>query len=325
MASALKAPANTKEEYLKYRPSIPVRKAPSIWWKYAFNCVVDDLREKRLHWSWPQMKERRDDRILYINLWKRKQMHIDVRETSVDDLSEESDNDESENEENKSNKYLYVTKKRVKKSGILNLREKYLLKEIESRRSVEDLLFFRYLADLELKNDTNSHITTSETDSESASNVDSTSQAKSSWGFSWGLGWGTKSTVSDETSTPNRIPEIELKELYNILGYDPTKKTNASSGLSNEGMDKSISGYIVSRMSFTLGRGSLTLANDPETKKFRCQNDYSMFYTSKPIILAMFQDLNIGVCTKQDSIKVFRVQIHQFVKYSCFYGCFIMN
>ncbi|KAJ3227354.1 hypothetical protein HK099_002420 [Clydaea vesicula] len=59
-------------KYRKFRPprTVPPAADPKAWFKYAGNCVLFDVHEKNRKWTWEYLKERRDDRISYVNVYK---------------------------------------------------------------------------------------------------------------------------------------------------------------------------------------------------------------------------------------------------------------
>ncbi|CAR23295.1 membrane morphogenesis protein VPS13 [Lachancea thermotolerans CBS 6340] len=56
----------------KHRPNFPVSEDPKAWFKYAAKAVLQEVHEKNYKWSWDYIKWRRDRRIEYIPLWKKK-------------------------------------------------------------------------------------------------------------------------------------------------------------------------------------------------------------------------------------------------------------
>jgi vacuolar protein sorting-associated protein 13A/C len=54
------------------RPNDSVSKAPKQWWNFALRCVVGDIRERHSRWRWETMKQRRQDRLSYLDLWQKK-------------------------------------------------------------------------------------------------------------------------------------------------------------------------------------------------------------------------------------------------------------
>ena len=58
-------------KYRKFRPPIDSspKKDPRTWFQYAAKCVLSDIHEKNFKWSWTYFKQRREDRIKYIELF----------------------------------------------------------------------------------------------------------------------------------------------------------------------------------------------------------------------------------------------------------------
>ncbi|KAI9788366.1 MAG: hypothetical protein M1816_006969 [Peltula sp. TS41687] len=61
------------QEYKKYQPKgVTPKQDPKAWLKFAGNAVLDKIHDRNRRWSWAYMKERRDDRKRYIELFKKK-------------------------------------------------------------------------------------------------------------------------------------------------------------------------------------------------------------------------------------------------------------
>lgn len=60
------------KEFKKYRPLVPVKKDPKAWFRFAGNVVLKQIHQKNREWSWDYMKERRETRLRYIELYKKK-------------------------------------------------------------------------------------------------------------------------------------------------------------------------------------------------------------------------------------------------------------
>ncbi|KAI1730781.1 repeating coiled region of VPS13 domain-containing protein [Ditylenchus destructor] len=56
--------------HLKHRPNlIEYRQHFAQWWKYAYTCIVEDIRRKRKNWSWEMMKNHRAMVRKYKDAW----------------------------------------------------------------------------------------------------------------------------------------------------------------------------------------------------------------------------------------------------------------
>ncbi|KAL1985887.1 hypothetical protein VTN96DRAFT_7265 [Rasamsonia emersonii] len=75
------------QEYRKLRPARSPKEDPRAWLKFAGNAVLSKIHERNRRWTWDYIKERRDDRIAYITLFKRKKRG----ETLSPDEAAESD------------------------------------------------------------------------------------------------------------------------------------------------------------------------------------------------------------------------------------------
>ncbi|KAM7261915.1 hypothetical protein ACFE04_020992 [Oxalis oulophora] len=105
--------------YGRYRPwGCPLSKKPSgwqkMWWQYAQSCVLSDVRKKLKKASWRYLGQRLGDRRKYVNLYKTK-LEFLRQEQSVDEFT---------------------------------LRE---LEKMEKESDIDDLLSYRSIAELELK------------------------------------------------------------------------------------------------------------------------------------------------------------------------------
>ncbi|PQE10057.1 Vacuolar sorting-associated 13 protein [Rutstroemia sp. NJR-2017a BVV2] len=61
------------QEYKKFAPKgVRPKEDPRAWFKFAGNAVLSKIHDRNRRWSWGYFKERRDDRIRYIELFKKK-------------------------------------------------------------------------------------------------------------------------------------------------------------------------------------------------------------------------------------------------------------
>ncbi|EGC37154.1 hypothetical protein DICPUDRAFT_94146 [Dictyostelium purpureum] len=104
-------------KYLKYRPVVKVSDSPKLWWKYAGQVILDQIREKRYSRSWDFLLQRRRDRIAYVSLFKRSIPKVD---------------------------WLVS----------LNKQEVEQMNQLEEKLSFEDIIYFRSLAYAEIKRET---------------------------------------------------------------------------------------------------------------------------------------------------------------------------
>jgi vacuolar protein sorting-associated protein 13A/C len=59
-------------EYKKYQPKSSPSEDPQAWLRFAGQAVLEKIHDRNKRWSWAYFKERRDDRIRYIELFKKK-------------------------------------------------------------------------------------------------------------------------------------------------------------------------------------------------------------------------------------------------------------
>ena len=60
------------QEYRKLQPAKRPKEDPKAWLHFAGKAVLDRIHDRNRRWSWEYFKERRDDRIQYISLFKKK-------------------------------------------------------------------------------------------------------------------------------------------------------------------------------------------------------------------------------------------------------------
>lgn len=73
------------QEHKKYRPTSTPKEDPRAWFQFAGHAVLRKIHERNRRWTWDYIKERRDDRIAYIDLFKRKKREDTL---TADELSE---------------------------------------------------------------------------------------------------------------------------------------------------------------------------------------------------------------------------------------------
>ena len=60
------------QEYKKLQPKSSPKEDPAGWLRFAGKAVLDKIHDRNKRWSWAYFKERRDDRLRYIELFKKK-------------------------------------------------------------------------------------------------------------------------------------------------------------------------------------------------------------------------------------------------------------
>lgn len=60
------------QEYQKLQPKSTPKEDPKAWLKFAFTAVLSKIQERNRKWTWGYFQERRDDRLRYIDLFKKK-------------------------------------------------------------------------------------------------------------------------------------------------------------------------------------------------------------------------------------------------------------
>ena len=75
------------QEYKRLQPKDATPKEdPRAWLRFAGNAVLNKIHEKNRKWSWDYFKERRDDRIRYIELFKKTKQQQQLTSTESEDL-----------------------------------------------------------------------------------------------------------------------------------------------------------------------------------------------------------------------------------------------
>lgn len=77
------------QEYKKYQPKKSPKEDPKAWLKFAGDAVLNKIHDRNKKWSWEYFKERRDMRLRYIELFKKKkkdQQFDEKEKKEYDDL-----------------------------------------------------------------------------------------------------------------------------------------------------------------------------------------------------------------------------------------------
>lgn len=76
------------QEYKKYRPKdVTPKEDPKAWFLFAGNAVLRKIHERNRKWTWDYIRERRDDRLRYIELFKKKKQNQLLTPIETDDLN----------------------------------------------------------------------------------------------------------------------------------------------------------------------------------------------------------------------------------------------
>ncbi|QIW98704.1 hypothetical protein AMS68_004222 [Peltaster fructicola] len=60
------------QEHRRFQPRASPKEDPRAWFKFAGKAVLDRIHDRNRRWTWDYFKERRDDRLRYIELFKKK-------------------------------------------------------------------------------------------------------------------------------------------------------------------------------------------------------------------------------------------------------------
>ncbi|KAK6541287.1 hypothetical protein TWF694_008645 [Orbilia ellipsospora] len=76
------------QQYKKFRPKSALSNDSKAWFKFAITAVLSEIHEKNKKWTWAYFKERRDDRLQYINLFKKKKKSETLSTAETDELKQ---------------------------------------------------------------------------------------------------------------------------------------------------------------------------------------------------------------------------------------------
>ncbi|KAF2654929.1 vacuolar protein sorting-associated protein 13 [Lophiostoma macrostomum CBS 122681] len=74
------------QEYKKFQPKSSPKEDPAGWLRFAGQAVLDKIHDRNRRWSWDYFRERRDDRIRYIELFKKKKREEKLNASENEDL-----------------------------------------------------------------------------------------------------------------------------------------------------------------------------------------------------------------------------------------------
>ncbi len=75
------------QEYKKDQPKATPKEDPRAWLKFVGDAVLKKIHDRNRRWSWDFMKERRDDRIRYIELFKKKKKEEKMTPAETEELN----------------------------------------------------------------------------------------------------------------------------------------------------------------------------------------------------------------------------------------------
>lgn len=77
-----------RREYKSLQPKgVTPTEDPRAWFRFAGKAVLDKIHERNRKWSWDYFRERRDDRLRYIELFKKKKQQQQLTTDENDDLT----------------------------------------------------------------------------------------------------------------------------------------------------------------------------------------------------------------------------------------------
>ena len=75
------------QEYKKYQPTSTPKEDPRAWLRFAGQAVLTKIQDRNRRWTWDYFKERRDDRVRYIALFKKKKKDQTLTATETEELT----------------------------------------------------------------------------------------------------------------------------------------------------------------------------------------------------------------------------------------------
>lgn len=76
------------QEYKKVQPEKSPKEDPQAWIKFAGTAVLDKIHDRNRRWSWEYFKERRDQRLQYIELFKKKKKEQKLTDDETKNLND---------------------------------------------------------------------------------------------------------------------------------------------------------------------------------------------------------------------------------------------
>ncbi|KAL8833621.1 MAG: hypothetical protein Q9170_004169 [Blastenia crenularia] len=74
------------QEYKKFQPKSTPKEDPKAWLKFAFTSVHSKIQDRNRKWTWAYIRDRRDDRLRYIELFKKKKKEEKLSPAETSDL-----------------------------------------------------------------------------------------------------------------------------------------------------------------------------------------------------------------------------------------------
>ena len=75
------------QEYRKLQPKQSPQEDPRAWFRFAGNAVLDRIHDRNRRWTWEFFRERRDDRLRYIELFKKRKREEKSTQPETNELS----------------------------------------------------------------------------------------------------------------------------------------------------------------------------------------------------------------------------------------------
>ena len=166
--------------------------APLAWWKYAVEAVLMDRRERAKTYTPAFVAERRRDRLKYMKYWQRKCVGSELVTSGMEETGG-----------------IFFT---------LSRNGKKRMKELEQKLKVEDVLFFRSLADAELERTRGAREQRYRQLAEERA-----SSGGGVLGYLFGVGGGGVGSGQYTSASVPALSATERAKVFDDLGYDPTR------------------------------------------------------------------------------------------------------
>lgn len=203
------------KKFKKVRPSFTATEDPIAWFKYIASCVINEIHEKNKMWTWESMKEKCEQRRLYIQLWVEK-LKLKNLETPLRDQNQEAQ-----------------------------------LTELHKDLTYDEIILFRSVAkrqyaQFKLGMSEDSPTPTASAQIEPQSSNKSTTKGSSGWLSSW---WNGKPT--DEVDEDLIMTEEQRQELYDAIEFDENEDKGPILQLPRDRVELRVTG-LLRKGSFTI-------------------------------------------------------------------------
>ncbi|ODQ63120.1 hypothetical protein NADFUDRAFT_80833 [Nadsonia fulvescens var. elongata DSM 6958] len=268
--------------FRKFRPKHSVKEDPKAWIKYAGQAVLNEIHEKNKVWSWDFIKQRRDNRLRYIELYTRKFLGVnpiifksDKKEkemqTESTSLTEKDDNEDNSSLSKLASVIEGKNNAVDSEQTELSELEKNEFVDLEMLLSFEDLWFYRTLAKTRTRREfaknpaLKKHLRSEKQKEKIAQEK---KQKKDAGWMSWVWGAKKESTgdntmLDDDDDTDSvEMTDEQRQELYDAIEWDERAAINESIDVPRD--------RVMMEFSASLRVGGFCLRRNPKDLDRRC-------------------------------------------------------